>query len=51
MGRVFNRNFEQNRYRYIQFGYRYAFYETKSAEIGEIPDFGGISPSNDIIIS
>ena len=50
MGRVSNRNFEQNRYRYIQFGYRYAFYETKSAEIGDI-DFGGISPSNDIIIS
>ena len=51
MGRGFNRSFEQNRYRFIQFGYRYAFYETKSAEIVGNPQFGGVSPSNDIIIS
>ena len=37
--RGFNRSFEQNRYRYIQFGYHLAFYETKSRGI---PDFGGI---------
>ena len=32
----------QNRYHYIQFGYRNAYYETKSAEIaifGEFPQF------------
>ena len=33
VGRGFNRSFERNRYRYIQLGYRYAFYRTKSAEI------------------
>ena len=40
----------KNRYRYIQFGYRYAFYQTKSAEIAGNPQFRGVSPSNDIII-
>ena len=29
--------FEQNRYRYIEFGYRHAHYETKSAEIAGNP--------------
>ena len=33
MGRGFNRSFEQNRYHYIEFGYRDAHNETKSAEI------------------
>ena len=33
VGRGFNRSFEQNRYRIIQFSYRNAHYETKSAEI------------------
>ena len=51
VGRGFNRSFEQNRYRYIQFGYRYAFYETKSAKIMGNPRFRGVSPLNDIIIS
>ena len=51
VGRGFNRSFEQNRYRYIQFGYRYAFYETKSAEIAGNSLFWGVSPLNDIIIS
>ena len=37
VGRGFNRSFEQNRYRYIQFGYRYTFYKTKSAEIAGNP--------------
>ena len=32
VGRGFNRSFEQNRYRIIQFSYRNAHYETKSAE-------------------
>ena len=42
VGRGFNRSFEQNRYRYIYFGYRNAHYETKSAEIaffGGFPQF------------
>ena len=42
MGRGFNRIFEQNKYRYIDFGYRNAHYETKSAEIaffGGFPQF------------
>ena len=42
VGRGFNRSFEQNRYRYIDFGYRNAHYETKSAEIaffGGFPQF------------
>ena len=42
VGRGFNRSFEQNRYRYIDFGYRNAHYETKSAEIaffGGFPSF------------
>ena len=51
MLRGFNRSFEQNRYRYIQFGYHYAFYETKSAEIVGNPRFWGVSQLNDIIIS
>ena len=51
MGRGFNRSFEQNRYCYIQFGYRYAFYQMKSAEITGNPQFRGIFLSNDIIIS
>ena len=42
VGRGFNQSFEQNRYRYIQFGYCYAFYQMKSAKIAGIPDFGGI---------
>ena len=33
--------FEQNRYRYIEFGYRHARYETKSAENH---NFKGVSP-------
>ena len=33
VGKGFNQSFEQNRYRYIQFGYHCAFYEMKSAEI------------------
>ena len=41
MGRGFNRSFEQNRYRYIEFGYRHAHYQTKSAENR---DFEGVSP-------
>ena len=32
VGRGFNQSFEQNRYRYIEFGYRYAYYETKLAK-------------------
>ena len=32
VGRGINRSFEQNRYRYIQFGYRNAHYQMKSAE-------------------
>ena len=51
LGRGFYRSFEQNRYRYIQFGYRYASYETKSAEITGNPHFWGVSSLNDIIIS
>ena len=51
LGRGFNQSFEQNRYNYIQFGYRYAFYETKSAEIEGNPQFQGVSLLNDIIIS
>ena len=43
VGRGFNRSFEQNRYCYIQFGYRYAFYETKSAEIAGNPRLQGAS--------
>ena len=39
--RGFNRSFEQNRYRYIEFGYQNAHYETKSAENH---DFEGVSP-------
>ena len=50
VGRGFNRSFEQNRYRYIQFGYRYAFYQMKSAEVVGNLRFWGVSPSNDIII-
>ena len=41
VGRGFNRSFEQNRYHYIEFGYRYAYYETKSAENR---NFEGVSP-------
>ena len=41
VGRGFIRNFEQNRYRYIQFGYRHAHYGTKSAENR---DFELVSP-------
>ena len=33
--------FEQNRYRYIEFDYQHAHYETKSAENH---DFEGVSP-------
>ena len=55
MGRGFNRSFEQNRYRYIEFGYWHAHYETKSAENhdfeGVSPIFGRESPCYDIIIS
>ena len=51
VGRDFNQSFEQNRYHYIQFGYHYAFYKTKSAEIVGNPRFQGVSPLNDIIIS
>ena len=32
VGRGFNRSFEQNRYRYIEFGYRNAHYDMKSAK-------------------
>ena len=42
VGRGFNQSFEQNRYRYIQFGYRNAHYGTKSAKIvifGGFPQF------------
>ena len=38
-GEALNRSFEQNKYRYIEFGYRNAYYETKSAENR---DFEGI---------
>ena len=41
MGRGFNQSFEQNRYRYIEFGCHYAHYETKSAKNR---DFEGVSP-------
>ena len=44
-------SFEQNRYRYIDFGYRNAHYETKSAKIAGNPQFLGESSCNDIIIS
>ena len=37
-------SFEQNRYRYIQFGYRYASYATKSAKIVGNPHFQGGIP-------
>ena len=40
-GEALNRSFEQNRYRYIEFGYRNAHYETKSAKNR---DFRGDSP-------
>ena len=46
--------FQQNRYCYIEFGYRNAYYETKSAEIaifGGIPQFWREFPCNDIMIS
>ena len=47
VGRGFNQSFEQNRYRYIEFGYWNAHYETKSAEncdfSGDSPIFGGNS--------
>ena len=42
VGRGFNRSFEQNRYHYIDFGYRNAHYEMKSAKIaffGGFPQF------------
>ena len=51
VGRGFNRIFEQNRYRIIQFGYRNAHYETKSAKIAGNPRILGVSPYYDIIIS
>ena len=41
MGTGFNQSFEQNRYHYIEFGCRYAHYETKLAENC---DFEGVSP-------
>ena len=41
MGRGFNQSFEQNRYRYIEFGYWHAHYGTKSAENC---DFEGVFP-------
>ena len=40
VGRAFTRSFEQNRYRYIDFGYRNAHYEMKSVEIAI---FGGFA--------
>ena len=40
-GEALNRSFEQNRYRYIEFGCRHARYETKLAENR---DFEGVSP-------
>ena len=47
-GEALNRSFEQNRYRIIEFGYRHAHYETKSAEIaffrGESQIFWGNPP-------
>ena len=54
VGRGFNQSFEQNRYRYIEFCYRNAHYETKSAENRDfrgIPQFWREFPCNDIIIS
>ena len=54
-GEALNRRFEQNRYCYIEFGYRNAHYEMKSAEItifGGIPQIlVGNSLDNDIIVS
>ena len=41
VGRGFNRSFEQNRYRYIEFGYRHAHYGTKS---DENRDYEGVFP-------
>ena len=41
VGRGFNQSFEQNRYRYIEFGYHYAYYETKLAKNR---DFEGVTP-------
>ena len=41
VGRGFNSSFQQNRYRYIEFGYRHAHYEMKSTENR---DFEGVSP-------
>ena len=41
VGRGINQSFEQNRYRYIEFGYRNAHYETKLANNR---DFQGDSP-------
>ena len=55
VGRGFNQSFEQNRYSYIEFCYRNAHYETKSAKNhdfeGVPPFFGRESPYYDIIIS
>ena len=54
VGRGFNQSFEQNRYRYIEFGYRNAHYETKLAKkcnSGVSPIFGREFPCNDIIVS
>ena len=41
VGRGFNQSFEQNRYRYIEFGCHYAHYEMKSAKNC---DFEEVSP-------
>ena len=46
-GEAFNQSFEQNRYRYIEFGYRHAHNETKSAENRDLAG----NPCNDTTFS
>ena len=51
---IFKWSFQQNRYHYIEFGYRHTHYKMKLAEncnFRGFPNFGREFPCNDIIIS